>query len=102
MRIGVIEWASDSLREPTVYVSFEDETEGILRWAASEIQGYTFDDGGPIDQHRDTYSPNMSYRQLARWHEDLWEMTTEAWVGVYQLADAEGETILLHSGGNPP
>jgi len=98
IRIGVIEWGSESLREPSVFIG---EHLAILHWAARAMQNYVFDDGGEIDQHRDTYREDMTPEELNEWHEAMWDYSTEAWVGIYTMNNGlTGEAEFLTSGGH--
>lgn len=94
MIVCVIEWGSETLREPSVCLAAN--VTDAQHWAANEMQDLVFDDGGEIDELRDTYRPHMTPAELRQWHEDMWGASTDAWVGVYALADdVLGEAELI-------
>ncbi len=85
MIIGVIEWASDSAAEPTVFVG--DDVASVRR-AAAKVVARQIDDGNVsyIDGGWRAEHPTPDFDDedsVEEWLSAVREATTDAWLGLY-------------------
>lgn len=83
--IGVIEWSSESGQAPTVIAG---ETAELVRRRAVKVLAPMVE-SGDFDQLEDGWleqnpAPDLGdAAAVAAWLQELWECTTEAWIGLY-------------------